>query len=90
MHHTEVIEDAVQAALLTALETWAVKGVPKHPTAWLYRVAQNRLLGELRQHSGRKRILEQSDSHETSEASMDPPAFGEEEIRDDFLRMLFV
>ncbi len=90
MHHVEDIEDAVQSALLTGLETWSANGLPDNPSAWLYRVAQNRVLGEFRKRSGRKRILEQRGAVETSESFSDPPVFGEEEIRDDLLRMLFV
>lgn len=51
--HLETIEDAVQSALMTALDTWASGSLPDNPSAWLYRVAHNNLMGELRKHSGR-------------------------------------
>ena len=35
----ELCEDAAQAALLRAIETWTHAGVPDEPGAWLYRVA---------------------------------------------------
>ncbi|MFT7559780.1 MAG: RNA polymerase sigma factor (sigma-70 family) [Flavobacteriales bacterium] len=57
VQHIEAVEDAVQAALMAALDTWTVKGQPNNPTAWLYTVAQNHLIGELRQTNSRIAIL---------------------------------
>ena len=88
--HLDDIEDAVQSALMRALERWPLSGMPENPTAWLYRVAQNRLLGELRQRSGRRRILEERGESEVVAAAEDPEPCLAEEIRDDLLRMLFV
>ncbi|HEX2100026.1 MAG TPA: sigma factor, partial [Candidatus Synoicihabitans sp.] len=48
VHHLEDVEDAVQSALLTAFEIWTRAGLPDNPGAWLFRVASNNLLGELR------------------------------------------
>ena len=31
----------MQAALVQALETWSLRGVPPDPAAWLYRTARN-------------------------------------------------
>lgn len=58
MGHIEDVEDAVQSALQTALETWPREGTPDNPSAWLFRVASNRLPRELRQRTGRRNILE--------------------------------
>src|SRR5690242_3439452 len=41
-------EDVVQETLLIALQQWRFKGVPDNPTAWLYRVAKNQALDQLR------------------------------------------
>lgn len=84
------IEDAVQSALMTALEAWTVAGLPDNPSAWLYRVAHNDLIGELRQRTGRHRILEQNAKEEIGTSENDPEIFLEGEVRDDLLRMLFV
>ena len=35
--HLEKIEDAVQDALLKAMQVWAYKDIPENPTAWLLR-----------------------------------------------------
>ncbi len=84
------VGDAVQSALLTALETWTRAGLPDNPPAWLHRVAHNNLMAELRRRPGRRRIPEQ-DVEETAVAlENDPENFLPGEMRDDFLRMLFV
>jgi len=85
VQHVELVEDAVQSALTTALTVWT--DVPQNPSAWLYRVAWNQLVQDLRRASGRAKILATvigSDDHDP------PPTFFADEIRDDMLRMLFV
>lgn len=42
IHHIEIAEDIVSDTFLTATETWAIKGIPDNPTAWLYVVAKNK------------------------------------------------
>ncbi len=90
VQHIEAVEDAVQSALMTALETWTVAGLPDDPSAWLFRVAHNNVMGELRQRTRRRRILEQ-----IANGGSDSPENASElllagEVRDDLLRMLFV
>jgi RNA polymerase sigma factor (sigma-70 family) len=93
-----VAEDAVQAALMTALTEWTAKGLPDDPSAWLYRVAHNHLIGELRRKAERTRILAQNPGEVApGEAVAAPasssaalPAFFAAEVQDDLLRMLFV
>jgi RNA polymerase sigma-70 factor (ECF subfamily) len=46
--HLALAEDAVQDALMTALQQWPFRGVPDSPQAWLYQVARNRALDRLR------------------------------------------
>src|SRR5687767_15917597 len=46
--HLELIEEAVQDALMTALQQWPYRGVPDDPAGWLFRVARNRVLDGLR------------------------------------------
>src|SRR5258706_8844122 len=61
VRHIDLVEDAVQIALMTALTSWVARGLPEDPGAWLYRVAHNHLIGALRSHTGRLRILESAD-----------------------------
>ena len=90
VQYIEAIEDAVQSALMSALERWTYSKVPDNPSAWLYRVASNQLLGELRQRSGHRRILEKSGEQvlPAPKAPVDPLLGGD--LQDDLLRMLFV
>ncbi|MDD9971755.1 MAG: sigma-70 family RNA polymerase sigma factor [Myxococcales bacterium] len=81
----ELIEDAVQSALLAALTGWGPKGVPDNPSAWLGRVAHNRLVDQLR----RLDRETQGDGELSGEDSPATTGFGRE-IDDDELRMLFV
>lgn len=46
--HLTLAEDAVQDALMTAMQQWPFRGVPEHPEAWLFQVARNRALDRLR------------------------------------------
>jgi len=87
--HVEEIEDAVQSALLVALERWPVESPPRNPTAWLYRVATNNLKDQLKTSPNRQRLIEENvdtlrtDGDESIESM---PG----DIQDDMLRMLFV
>lgn len=42
IHHIEIAEDIVSDTFLAAAETWAIKGIPENPAAWLYTVAKNK------------------------------------------------
>lgn len=90
VQHLETIEDAVQSALMTALESWPRNSLPDNPSAWLYRVAHNNLMGELRKHAGRARLLAQNPDDLPAENISDPAPYLAGEINDDLLRMLFV
>src|SRR5260370_5809686 len=90
VRHIDLVEDAVQTALMPALTSWVAKGIPEDPGAWLYRVAHNHLIGALRNNAGRLRILEAAANELTVAAdNPDSPRF-DDEVRDDLLRMLFV
>jgi len=90
VQHLEIVEDSVQSALMAGLESWTIKGLPDNPSAWLYKVASNRLMGELRQQSGRERILIQHTEDLINALEITPNYFLSTELQDDFLRMLFV
>src|SRR5437867_8076770 len=72
VRHLDLVEDAVQTALMTALTSWVAKGLPDEPEAWLYRVAYNDLVGALWKDAGRLRILEAVASEWTIVAADDP------------------
>ncbi|MBV9947008.1 MAG: sigma-70 family RNA polymerase sigma factor [Myxococcales bacterium] len=77
-HRMELCEDAAQTALLQATQSWP-SGLPEDPGAWLYRVAHNHVLDELRREKRDERYL--AEVH---------VGYAEQEVQDDVLRLLFV
>ena len=91
LRHIELVEDAVQSALAAALGAWVANGLPQDPGAWLYRAACNHVISVVRRDAGRLQLLESAADDIARAATEDPagPRFAGE-VRDDFLRMLFV
>ncbi len=89
VQHLELVEDAVQSAMLSALEHWT-GGIPENPAGWLYTVARNNALDEIRKQHGREAILGQlaQNLSETSVPLFESHSAGE--VADDLLRMMFV
>ncbi len=88
MRHWDVVEDVVQSSLQRALNSWSLRGIPKNPTAWLYRVASNLAFDVLRRD---RRWNELDPSIEVqSESGLELDAFDESNLQDDLLRMIFV
>ncbi len=50
LHDFQLAEDALQDALIHALKRWRpdADGIPNHPSAWLLKVAQRRMIDQLR------------------------------------------
>ena len=60
-------EDAVQDALLAAVEHWPIDGVPTNPGAWLFTVARRKALDQLRKqarHQEKLMLLEWPEARE--------------------------
>ncbi|WP_427875174.1 RNA polymerase sigma factor [Flavobacterium sp. MMS24-S5] len=51
IQHIEIAEDIVSETFLTASETWAIKGIPENPSAWLYTVAKNKTKNYLKRNN---------------------------------------
>ena len=90
VRHIDLVEDAVQSALLTAITAWTAKGRPDDPGAWLYRVAYNNLMGDLRRTAGRLRILERAVDADPESGDAPSSSHFAGEVADDMLRMLFI
>jgi RNA polymerase sigma-70 factor (ECF subfamily) len=89
VHRVELCEDAVQTALLRAVQSWPQRGLPDDKSAWLYRVAFNEVLGALRR--GRRTDASIDSAEElAADDSTEEAVYLEHEVRDDQLRMLFV
>jgi RNA polymerase sigma-70 factor (ECF subfamily) len=89
MCHLELVEDSVQAALLAAVESWPRVGAPENPSAWLFRVAHNHVVGELRQRTRRERLVADRGREDAVAAAAGPTAALSGDVRDDLLRMMF-
>lgn len=93
VQHLQLAEDAVQEALVRALQTWPYRGMPENPAAWLTQTAKHLALDHLR----RERRWQEKEVGIAAEHARwlgEPPESGGESIRetfaDDTLRMLFV
>ena len=88
--HLDLVEDAVQSALLQALQSWSLRGVPQEPGGWLFRVSKNLALDALRRRRTWDRLQpEIAAAAPVSESVMEEVHFATE-IGDELLRMLFV
>jgi RNA polymerase sigma factor (sigma-70 family) len=89
MHRVELCEDAVQTALLRAVQSWSQRGLPDDKSAWLYRVALNEVLGVLRREKRTDSCVDDAEQL-ASDVVTEEAVYLEHEVRDNQLRMLFV
>ena len=80
----ELAEDALQDALVNALERWGRDGVPRNPAAWLLTVAKRRAVDRIR----RATTLEQKVETLESLAAEEEPDM-DDAIPDDRLKLMF-
>ncbi len=89
-HRLQLAEDAVQEALVRALQTWPYRGVPENPAAWLTQTARNVALDQLRREQSwnnkQSGIAAESDRWLSNPTSVEC----HDSLEDDTLRMLFV
>lgn len=84
----ELIEDCVQSSMAVALTSWALRGRPSNPGAWLTRTARNALVDQLRREAIGQRVVDALPSDDVEPETPAPSM--SEEVGDDALRMLFV
>ena len=89
--HLSLAEDVVQEAFVSALKTWPFKGTPRHPKAWILRVARNRALDVIRrQENWKDKAVELGHSLDTLARSKPKVEGGFlQEVEDDQLRLIF-
>lgn len=91
MHNLTLAEDVAQEAMLRALRTWSMGGVPPNPSAWITQVAMNLARDALRRQrmsaSKEPALITHFDQTASTPAVAWDAAHG---IRDDALRLLFV
>lgn len=83
----DMIEDAVQDALISALKNWPYAGFPDNPRAWLIQVSKNKVLDRLRRDSRNTG----DEELENALTSVDPQneIYFAKEVGEDQLRMIF-
>jgi len=79
----QLAEDALQDAVIVALETWSESGVPVNPAGWLTTTARHKALDRIRREA-RRPDKEAESVRLLDDAPVDPP-----DGRDDRLRLLF-
>lgn len=82
----ELAEDALQDAMLVALERWPLEGIPRNPSAWLTTAARNKAIDRLRRASNLARkqaLLEELAEQDTQEefAEMEDQAIPDERLK---------
>ena len=89
----ELAEDVLQDAFIAAMREWTSRGVPENPSAWLLTAARNRAIDAIRRERTRRTFAADLamylDSEWTLARTVDE-AFGENWIKDDQLRMIFM
>jgi RNA polymerase sigma-70 factor (ECF subfamily) len=81
----DLAEDALQDALVNALERWEVDGIPKNPGAWLATVARRRAIDRIRRATTFERNLVNLDLP----AAQEEPEMDDAQIPDDRLKLMF-
>jgi RNA polymerase sigma factor (sigma-70 family) len=92
-HNLELAEDVVQASFLAALETWGASGIPDNPAAWLLTTARHRAIDAIRRERTRLTFAADLARYLDGEWTMTTTvreAFGEDVVKDDQLRMIFM
>jgi RNA polymerase sigma-70 factor (ECF subfamily) len=81
----DLAEDAVQEAVVRALETWPARGVPASPRAWLTTTARNWAIDRIRREGARGPKEEEAVRMGSAGDALPP----ESVVRDDQLRLVF-
>lgn len=84
----DLAEDALQDAMMTALETWGQDGVPKNPAAWITTVARRKAIDRIRRdktfQAKQQELQWQAELEQPDEMEMD-----ERPIPDERLKLIF-
>lgn len=86
----DLIEDMVQVAMMEAMNSWKLNGIPANPAAWIYIAAKNRILDSLRREKTFEKAMALSGHTLASQEMVIDQWLGDEHIADSLLRMMFV
>lgn len=87
-HDFAAAEDAVQEALLAAVQQWPREGTPDNPGGWLLRAASRRMVDAMRADAARRR--RETEVATTSSGESLPPDPGNPVEQDDTLTLIFM
>lgn len=90
VQYVDAVEDAVQHAMVKALDFWCRGDLPENPSAWLYRVALRQLLLDFRSAQRRQTLLAEHTVLANNDAAEQDEIPLPGEMGDSLLRMLFV
>src|SRR5438094_1195215 len=85
----ELAEDALQEAMLVALERWPVDGIPRNPSAWITTTARHKAIDRLRRTNtlARKQVLMQELVEQEEERGIEE--MEDSAIPDERLKLMF-
>ncbi len=82
-------EDIASETFLQAMDTWPYKGIPKNPSAWLYTVAKNKAINQLKRDAVFRDKIAEALRVQGSQGDAMEIVLTEEHIADSQLQMLF-
>jgi len=59
-HRVDLVEDIVQDTFISALNSWKLNGLPEKPTAWLYSVAKNKIINQIKRENLYDKIIKEN------------------------------
>ncbi|MDZ4726141.1 MAG: sigma-70 family RNA polymerase sigma factor [Leptospira sp.] len=89
-HRVDLVEDIVQDTFISALNSWKLNGLPEKPTAWLYSVAKNKIINQIKRENLYDKIIKENTNIFPLEYSIiSKLEEGQKEIEDTQLKMFF-
>ena len=85
----DLVEEMVQATLVDALQSWRAQGIPENPSAWVHRVAKNKVLDSLRRAEIQRRVTREWAANRPASRDGIDDLFLDTSIEDSQLRMIF-
>jgi RNA polymerase sigma-70 factor (ECF subfamily) len=79
----------VQATLVDALQSWRAQGIPQNPSAWVHRVAKNKVIDSLRRTEIQRRVTVEWAANRPAPREGIDDLFLDTSIEDSQLRMIF-
>ncbi len=85
----DLVEEMVQATLIDALQSWRSRGIPENPSAWVHRVAKNKVFDALRRTEIQRRVTQEWAANRPAPREGIDDLFLDTSIDDSQLRMIF-